>query len=229
MDGHSRGKASSLRGSSGSAKEESPTRGKAKRQQIAVACNACRRRKTKVRSEHACYHLPVDDQEMSSVSRIHRLTFAQCDGHRPVCTVCASKNSECTWSADPDATPMVAIKRKYQNLELESRDFHDLVQMLMDRSRPEAIFILDHMRRTRDASSTLAFVKDGDLLSWGRSARDNHPSDSTTADHDSVRDITHRVNLMNGQDDHSVDSNESVPEPSNSPKRRLAISDLVND
>ncbi|KAI4851494.1 hypothetical protein E4T44_02098 [Aureobasidium sp. EXF-8845] len=199
MDGHSRGKASSLRGSSGSAKEESPTRGKAKRQQIAVACNACRRRKTK------------------------------CDGHRPVCTVCASKNSECTWSADPDATPMVAIKRKYQNLELESRDFNDLVQMLMDRSRPEAIFILDHMRRTRDASSTLAFVKDGDLLSWGRSARDNHPSDSTTADHDSVRDITHRVNLMNGQDDHSVGSNESVPELSNSPKRRLAISDLVND
>ena len=48
MDGRSRGKPASLRGSSGSAKEDSPTRGKAKRQQIAVACNACRRRKTKV-------------------------------------------------------------------------------------------------------------------------------------------------------------------------------------
>jgi hypothetical protein len=34
---------------------------------------------------------------------------------------------------------------------------------------------------------------------------------------------------MNGQDDRSVDSNESVPEPSNSPKRRIAISDLVDD
>ncbi|KAI4848828.1 hypothetical protein E4T44_03709 [Aureobasidium sp. EXF-8845] len=199
MDDHSRTKASSLRGSSGSAKEESPTRGKAKRQQIAVACNACRRRKTK------------------------------CDGHRPVCTVCTSKNSECSWSADPDATPMVAIKRKYQNLEVESRGFHDLVQMLMDRPRQEAIFILDHMRRTRDASSTLAFIKDGDLLTWGRNVHDAHPSDPTTTDHDSVRDITHRVNLMNGQDDRSVGSNESAPEPSNSPKRRLAISDLVND
>ncbi|KAI4765191.1 hypothetical protein E4T52_02554 [Aureobasidium sp. EXF-3400] len=199
MDGHSRGKAASLRGSSGSAKEDSPTRGKAKRQQIAVACNACRRRKTK------------------------------CDGHRPVCTVCVSKNSECTWSADPDATPMVAIKRKYQNLELESRDFHDLIGMLMDRPRQEAISILDHMRRTRDASSTLAFIKDGDLLSWGRSAHDTHPSDSTTGDQDSVGDITHRVNNMNGRDDMSVGSNESLPEPSYSPKRRLAISDLVND
>jgi hypothetical protein len=124
---------------------------------------------------------------------------------------------------------MVAIKRKYQNLEVESRGFHDLVQMLMDRPRQEAIFILDHMRRTRDASSTLAFIKDGDLLTWGRSAHDALPSDSTATDHDSVRDITHKVKLMNGQDDRSVDSSESVPEPSNSPKRRLAISDLVND
>jgi hypothetical protein len=75
---------------------------------------------------------------------------------------------------------------------------------LMDRPRQEAIFILDHMRRTRDASSTLAFIKDGDLLTWGRNVHDAHPSDPTTTDHDSVRDITHRVNLMNGQDDRSV-------------------------
>jgi hypothetical protein len=219
MDGHSRDKASSLRGSSGSAKEESPTRGKVKRQQIAVACNACRRRKTKVRVE------TVDNQDTSILTDL----IVQCDGHRPVCTVCSSKNSECSWSADPDATPMVAIKRKYQNLEVESRGFHDLVQMLMDRPRQEAIFILDHMRRTRDASSTLAFIKDGDLLTWGRNVHDAHPFDPTTTDNDSVRDITHRVNLMNGQDDRSVGSNESAPEPSNSPKRRLAISDLVND
>ncbi|KAH0286599.1 hypothetical protein KCU62_g6624, partial [Aureobasidium sp. EXF-3399] len=200
MDEGFRGKAASLRGSSGSAKEDSPTRSKAKRHQIAVACNACRRRKTK------------------------------CDGHRPVCTVCVSKNSECTWSADPDATPMVAIKRKYQNLELESRDSHDLISMLMNRSRQEAISILDHMRRTRDASSTLAFIKDGDLLSWGRSTRDTNFSDHGTTDLGAVGDITPRVNATNDKDDDlSVGSNESVPEPSNSPKRRLAISDLVND
>ncbi|KAI4749933.1 hypothetical protein E4T51_16684, partial [Aureobasidium sp. EXF-12344] len=168
MDGQSWDKVSSLKGSSGSAKEESPTRGEVKRRQIAVACNACRQRKTKS---------PQTD------------LAAQCDGHRPVCTVCVSKKSECTWSADPDATPMVAIKRKYKNLELESRCFHDLVQMLMDRPRQEAIFILDHMRRTRDASSTLAFIKDGDLLTWGRNVHDANPSDFTTTLHDSVRDI----------------------------------------
>jgi len=124
---------------------------------------------------------------------------------------------------------MVAIKRKYQNLELESRDFHDLIGMLMDRPRQEAISILDHMRRTRDASSTLAFVKDGDLLSWGRSTRDTHSSDHPTADHDSVRDITHGVNHMNGRDDTTLADNESAPDTAQSPKRRLAISDLVND
>ncbi|KAI4727850.1 hypothetical protein E4T49_04374 [Aureobasidium sp. EXF-10728] len=214
----------SSRRSSGSAKEESPTRGKAKRHQIAVACNACRRRKTKAQwhsrpeAESAPQDRPTD-------------SVVQCDGHRPVCSVCLTKSSECTWSADPDATPMVAIKRKYQNLEAESRDLHDLVQMLMDRPRQEAIFILDHMRRTHDASSTLAFIKDGDLLAWGRSAHDPHPSDPTTVDHDPVRDITQRVDLMNGRDDPrgaSQDGSESL-EPPNSPKRRLAISDLVNN
>ncbi|KAH0338597.1 hypothetical protein KCU81_g7590, partial [Aureobasidium melanogenum] len=201
MNERSRGKHASSRRSSGSAKEESPTSGKAKRHQIAVACNACRRRKTK------------------------------CDGHRPVCSVCVTKNSECTWSADPDATPMVAIKRKYQNLEAESRDLQDLVQMLMDRPRQEAIFILDHMRRTRDASSTLAFIKDGDLLTWGLNGRETQSSEPATSDHDPVRDITQRVNLMNGQEDlreSSLEASETVTEPTNSPKRRLAISDLVN-
>lgn len=127
---------------------------------------------------------------------------------------------------------MVAIKRKYQNLEAESRDLNDLVQMLMDRPRQEAIFILDHMRRTRDASSTLAFIKDGDLLTWGLNAREPQSSEPPVAsDNDSVRDITQRVNLMNGRDsarDGSLEDSESVTEPTNSPKRRLAISDLVN-
>ncbi|KAI5210044.1 hypothetical protein E4T39_00608 [Aureobasidium subglaciale] len=198
----SQSKHSSSRRSSGSAKEDSPTRGKVKRQQIAVACNACRRRKTK------------------------------CDGHRPVCSVCVTKNSECTWSADPDATPMIAIKRKYQNLETEARDLQDLVQMLMDRPRQEAIFILDHMRRSRDAASTLAFIKDGDLLTWGLNSREPHPSQSLHPDHDHVRDITHGVDNMSGNDDSrdgNHESNESITEPSNSLKRRLAISDLVND
>ncbi|KAG9759585.1 hypothetical protein KCU75_g11029, partial [Aureobasidium melanogenum] len=125
----------------------------------------------------------------------------------------------------------VAIKRKYQNLEAESRDLQDLVQMLMDRPRQEAIFILDHMRRTRDASSTLAFIKDGDLLTWGLNAHEAHSSEHTASDHDPVRDITQRVNLMNGRDDYrdsSLDRSESVTEPAISPKRRLAISDLVN-
>ena len=126
---------------------------------------------------------------------------------------------------------MVAIKRKYQNLEAESRDLQDLVQMLMDRPRQESIFILDHMRRTRDASSTLAFIKDGDLLTWGLNARETRPSEPVSSDHDPVRDITQRVNLMNGHDDlrdASLDGSESVREPTTSPKRRLAISDLVN-
>ncbi|CAC9884879.1 unnamed protein product, partial [Aureobasidium pullulans] len=190
MNDGSRGKNSSSRRSSGSAREESPARNKTKRHQIAVACNACRRRKT--------------------------------------------KNSECTWSADPDATPMIAIKRKYQNLETESRDLHDLAQMLMDRPRQEAIFILDHMRRTRDPSSTLSFIKDGDLLTWGLNSHEP-PAQAVPSDHDPVHDITNRVNLMTGRDelrDGSLESNESTgstAEPSTSPKRRLAISDLVNN
>lgn len=126
---------------------------------------------------------------------------------------------------------MVAIKRKYQSLEAESRDLQDLVQMLMDRPRKEAIFILDHMRRTRDASSTLAFIKDGDLLTWGLNAHEAPSSDPQTSDNDPLRDIVQAGNLVNGREgarDGSIEDSESVTEPTNSPKRRLAISDLVN-
>ncbi|THX88824.1 hypothetical protein D6D08_03934 [Aureobasidium pullulans] len=199
MNDRSGGKNSSLRRSSGSARDESPAR-KSKRHQIVVACNACRRRKIK------------------------------CNGDRPVCSVCVLKNSACTWSADPDATPMIAIKRKYQNLESEFRDLHDLAQTLMDRPRQEAIFILDRMRTTRDLSSTLSFIKDGDLLTWGLNALES-PAQFISSDHDSIRDIANGFKSIHGRDnmrDGRLESNESLVEPSTSPKRRLAISDLVN-
>lgn len=126
---------------------------------------------------------------------------------------------------------MVAIKRKYQNLESESRDLQDLVHMLMDRPRQEAVFILDHMRRTRDTSATLSSVRESDLLTWGRTVTtesDSNPRPSAASDHDSVmRDATEQS--LDGTRGSSLGSTESRNDTSRSPKRRLAISDLVNN
>jgi hypothetical protein len=215
------------RRNSGSTREDSPSRGRTKRHQIAVACNACRRRKTKVRfaslSSHQGTNLADSD--------------LQCNGSRPTCSICVSKNSECTWSADPDATPMIAMKRKYKSLETESRDLNDLMHMLINRPRKEAQFILDHVRRTRDASSTLSFIREGDLLTWGANGTDGGPSQSTPShstpsDHDSVRYITDGVKSLSrtdGMRDVSQGSTESVTGTTESPRKRLAISDLVNN
>ena len=124
------------------------------------------------------------------------------------------------------------MKRKYQTLESESRDLTDLVHMLMDRPRQESLLILDHMRRTRDTSSTLAFVREGDLLTWGlTTTSETDPNQSNSAivsERESIRDMTDGVDnttlqAVDGIRDESVGSAAS-----NSPKRRLAISDLVN-
>lgn len=102
---------------------------------------------------------------------------------------------------------MVAMKRKYQTLEAESRDLTDLVHMLMDRPRQESLLILDHMRRTRDTSSTLAFVREGDLLTWGLTTTaetdPNQPSSAVVSERESVRDMANGVDMTasNAADD----------------------------
>lgn len=124
------------------------------------------------------------------------------------------------------------MKRKYQTLEAESRDLTDLVHMLMDRPRQESLLILDHMRRTRDTSSTLAFVREGDLLTWGLTTTadpdPDQPDSAGVSERGSVRDMTNGVDSTTLQAADGVRDESVGSAASSSPKRRLVIADLVN-
>lgn len=91
-----------------------------KRVQVVVACNGCRRKKIK------------------------------CDGQRPTCTACRSKAGNCVYEADPDATPIIALRRKYDQLKLETDEKDRLLHDLRNSSEPESFRLLRRIRSDID-------------------------------------------------------------------------------
>ncbi|CAD0099854.1 unnamed protein product [Aureobasidium mustum] len=100
-----------------------------KRHQIAVACNKCRTRKIK------------------------------CDGRRPTCAKCADRDLDCVYSAEPDAPPMIALKRKHEALQRENDEVNQLLSHLKSVTQPDALRILDFFRGGQDVSSTIEFAQ----------------------------------------------------------------------
>lgn len=88
----------------------------------------------------------------------------KCDGTRPRCKPCAGRGSYCNYDADPDATPIIALKRKYEQLQQANNENEQLLHMLKTRPEEEAQAIFRHLRSNSDFSSTLALVRDSDLL-----------------------------------------------------------------
>ena len=87
----------------------------------------------------------------------------QCDGLRPSCSQCDARDLTCFYEADPDATPIVALKRKYDQLQRHSQESEEILEMLRTRPDVEAMAILQRIR-TSDVASALTMIKDGDLL-----------------------------------------------------------------
>ncbi|KAL1297735.1 hypothetical protein AAFC00_006274 [Neodothiora populina] len=131
--------------SASSSHSQLPRNEQKKRRQVTVACNECRKRKVK------------------------------CDGLRPSCTPCHSRNLVCFYEADPDATPIVALKRKYDQLHQQLQDSEEVLDMLRSRPEHEAAAILQRIR-SRDLASALATIRDGDILMPQRSYPLGHPA-----------------------------------------------------
>ena len=87
--------------------------------------------------------------------------MTQCDGVRPSCQTCRGRETSCTYDADPDATPIIALKRKYEQLQQQSYGNDQLVDALRTRSEAEATSILKRLRRGEDIANTLTLPIDG--------------------------------------------------------------------
>jgi hypothetical protein len=155
---------------------------------------------------------------------------SQCDGAQPVCSRCSSRTVGCTWSADPDTTPMLAMKQKYEILESECRDLHGLMQSLIDCPRQQAFNILDNLRKTRNVSLTLSLVGDDDtLVDLTNTANlQSISSNLPTSAHEYLRHVQDAVvSRTRGHPSSSEDFRKPHSAESHFLMRRLAISDLI--
>lgn len=87
-----------------------------KRSQISVACEVCRKRK------------------------------AKCDGIRPHCTPCSTRGLSCEYVADPDATRMTTLKRKFHALEERQELYGAIFTHIQRAPSPEALAIFERIR-----------------------------------------------------------------------------------
>lgn len=121
-----------------------------------IACGECRKSKTKVRAPTYCIR--------QLVAIMTDPTLHQCDGARPSCSRCVRNDATCVYTGGIDETPTAALKRTAKYHEERNAELEELIQLLRIRPEHEAIDILRRLRTSRDVSSVLGFIKEGELL-----------------------------------------------------------------
>jgi hypothetical protein len=83
------------------------------------------------------------------------LTKDKCNGDRPICKSCRDRNQTCKYESEPGVSPIASLKRKYETLQAESADEHDLLGLLRTATEGDAIKMLAHLRSSDHIQSTL--------------------------------------------------------------------------
>lgn len=79
----------------------------------------------------------------------------KCNGERPSCKICRERKEPCEYTSEPGISPIASLKRKYESLQAESADEHDLLGFLRTASEGDAIKVLAYLRSSDDIQSTL--------------------------------------------------------------------------
>jgi hypothetical protein len=87
------------------------------------------------------------------------LTKFKCSGERPACKACRDHNRTCEYASEPGVAPVVALKRKYESLQAETADEHDLLRVLRSGSEAGAIRLLAYLRSSNNVQATLNQVE----------------------------------------------------------------------
>jgi hypothetical protein len=83
------------------------------------------------------------------------LIESKCNGERPTCKLCRDRKETCEYSSEPGISPIASLKRKYESLQAESADEHDLLGLLRTASEGDAIKVLAYLRSSDDVQRTL--------------------------------------------------------------------------
>jgi hypothetical protein len=65
------------------------------------------------------------------------------------------RNQTCEYTCEPGITPVASLKRKYESLQAESTDEHDLLDILRTASDADAMKVLAHLRSSNNIQATL--------------------------------------------------------------------------
>lgn len=84
------------------------------------------------------------------------LTSSKCNGERPVCKACRDRIQPCEYTSEPGISPIASLKRKYESLQAESAQEHDLLSLLRTASEGDAIKMLAYLRSSDDVQTTLS-------------------------------------------------------------------------
>lgn len=83
------------------------------------------------------------------------LIESKCSGERPACKACSDRDVLCEYTSAPGLTPAAALKRKYEDLQVETADEHDLLGFLRTASEADAIKVLAYLRSSDNIQATL--------------------------------------------------------------------------
>jgi hypothetical protein len=79
----------------------------------------------------------------------------KCNGERPSCKICRDRKETCEYSSEPGISPIASLKRKYESLQAESANEHNLLEFLRTASEGDAIKVLAYLRSSDNVQSTL--------------------------------------------------------------------------
>lgn len=100
----------------------------------------------------ACEYVPI--RPMCPV-----LITCKCNGERPACKRCIDRGLPCEYTAAPGLTPAKALKRKYEDLQAEAADEHDLLSLLRTGTEADAINVLAYLRSSHNIQATLQHAR----------------------------------------------------------------------
>jgi hypothetical protein len=111
------------------------------------ACENCRTRKSKAGAHH-------------NIIESLFLTCCQCDGVKPSCGACISRETECRYGE----TEARQIRRRYQELKQKRTAHEDLYEMLQVMPERDAADVFRRIRGGAKAEGIVRHVQEGSLL-----------------------------------------------------------------
>ena len=126
-----------------------------KRKVIRVACESCRKLKSRVSFPRLAEPLAYAGDFLE-----------QCDGSKPSCGICEKRGQQCVYHDRSDAQDQMlrALGLRYKAIDLEASTLRQLLHELATRPLSEATEIFRRIRLNESPQALLEFIKDADIV-----------------------------------------------------------------